>query len=67
MRVQLFTLHLEYSSVAIMIFYLWGTLESQVYVNNPHSLEEVKISGTKLEPFCGELLDTSSGDVQPAR
>ncbi|KAJ4443725.1 hypothetical protein ANN_05475 [Periplaneta americana] len=40
-------------------------------MNNPHSLEELKISGTKFEPFrrtnCGELLDMSSGDVQPAR
>ena len=48
-------------------FYLCDTLKSKVYANNPHSLEELKISGTKMEPFrrtnCSELLDMYSGDV----
>ncbi|KAJ4441799.1 hypothetical protein ANN_11657 [Periplaneta americana] len=40
-------------------------VKSKVYANNPHSLEELKISGTKFKPFRrtnrGELLDMSSG------
>ncbi|KAJ4434531.1 hypothetical protein ANN_23093 [Periplaneta americana] len=43
----------------------------QVYAINPHSLEELKISGTKFESFlrtnCSELLDMSLGDVQAVR
>ena len=52
-------------------FYICGTLKSKVYANILHSLEELQTSGTELEPFrgpnCVELLDMSSGDVQPAR
>ncbi|KAJ4433409.1 hypothetical protein ANN_15668 [Periplaneta americana] len=51
-------------------FYLWSTLKSKVYANNPRALELEKIYGTKFETFrrtnCDELLGMSSGNVQPA-